>query len=79
MKRCINPPLEQEKMNQLFTSLVYTDKKDGIIYTELTGNFPLQSIDGYNFFSMLCDWTTNATLVTPVKDATDESMLAAFK
>ena len=41
VKRCINPPLEQEKVNQLFASLVYIDKKDGIIYTDLTGNFPV--------------------------------------
>ena len=25
------------------------------------------------------DWTTNAILATPIKDATDESMVAAFK
>ena len=36
VKRCMNPPLEQEKMNQLFASLAYVDKKDGIIHTDLT-------------------------------------------
>ena len=50
VKRCINPPLEQEKMNHLFASMVYVNKKDGIMYTYLTGNFPVQSVDEYTTF-----------------------------
>ena len=79
VKRCINPPLKQEKMNQLFASLVYVDKTDGIIHTDLTGNFPVRSIDGYTTFFLLYDWTTNAVLETPIEDTTDESTVAEFK
>ena len=50
VKQCINPPLEQEKMNQLFASMAYIDKKDGIMYTDLTGNFLVRSIKGYTDF-----------------------------
>ena len=39
----------------------------------------MQSIEGYTAFFILYDWTTNAILATPVKDTTDESMVAAFK
>ena len=46
VKHCINPPLEQKKVNQLFASMTYIDKKDGIMYTDLTGNFPVRSIEG---------------------------------
>ena len=35
VKQCTNPPLEEEKMNQLFAGLVYVDKKDGMMYTNL--------------------------------------------
>ena len=66
-------------MNQLFASMAYINKKDGIMYTDLTGNFPVRSIDGYTAFFILYDWTTNAILATPIKDSTDESMVAAFK
>ena len=29
--RCMNPPEEREKMNQIFMTLGYVDKKEGII------------------------------------------------
>ena len=66
-------------MNHLFTIMAYIDKKDGIMYTDLTGNFLVRSIDEYTAFFILYDWTTNTILGTPTKDATDESMVAAFK
>ena len=59
--------------------MAYIDKKDGIMYTDLTGNFPVRSIDGYTAFFILYDWTTNTIFATPIKDATDESMVAVFK
>ena len=61
-------------MDQLFAIVAYIDKKDGIIYVDLTGNFLVRSIDGYIAFFILYDWITNAILSTPIKDATDESI-----
>ena len=66
-------------MNQLFSFMIHQDKKSGIMYTDLMGNFPVRSIDGYTCFFVLYDWTTNAILATPMKDAKDESMIRAFK
>ena len=54
-------------------------KKDGIMYTNLTGNFPVRSINGYTTFFILYDWTTNTIMSAPVKDASDESMVEVFK
>ena len=39
--RCMNPPEEQERMNQIFMTLGYVDKKEGTIYADLTGKFPI--------------------------------------
>ena len=50
VEMCINLPLEQKKKNQLFASLAYVHKNDGIVYTDLTGNFPVRSTDRYTFF-----------------------------
>ena len=66
-------------MNQLFGFMVHQDKKTGIMYTDLTGNFTVRSIDGYTCFFVLYNWTTNAILATPMKDAKDDSMIRAFK
>ena len=66
-------------MNYLFVSMAYINKKDGIMYTYSTGNFPVRSIDGHTAFFILYDQTTHVILVTPIKDAMGESMVAAFK
>jgi len=46
--RDINPPVEREreKLNQPFCYVGMVDKKDGTIYVDNTGNFPITSIDG---------------------------------
>ena len=79
VEQCIHPPIVEEKLNQLFCYMMHQDKKTGIMYTDLTGKFPIRSIEGYTCFFILYDWTTNAILATPIKDAKDESMVAAFK
>ena len=50
MKRCVNPTLEEEKIDHLSESIVSIDKKDGIMYIDLTGNSPVRSIDRYTVF-----------------------------
>ena len=37
----MNPPEENERMNQIFMTLGYVDKKEGTIYADLTGKFPI--------------------------------------
>ena len=44
--QCMNPSEEQERMNQIFMTLGYVDKKEGTIYADLTGKFPITSIHG---------------------------------
>ena len=66
-------------MNQLFSFVGVVDKKDGMIYVDNTGNFPITSVDGMKAIYILYDWTTNAILATPIKTATDEEMIRAFK
>jgi len=55
------------------------DAKDGRIYVDNTGNFPITSIDGMKAVFILYDWMTNAILATPIKTATDEEMIRAFQ
>ena len=77
--RDMTPPVEREKMNQLFSFVGMVDKKDGTIYVDNTGNFPITSVDGMKAIYILYDWTTNAILATPIKTATDDEMIRAFK
>ena len=55
------------------------DPKEGTIYSYLTGNFPLRSVDGMMTVLVIYDWTSNAILTLPIKDAKDETLVAAFK
>ena len=44
--QCMNPPEERERMNQIFMTLGYVDKKEETIYADLTRKFPITSIHG---------------------------------
>ena len=78
-ERCMHPPQETETMNQLFMTMGYVDKKQGTVYADLTGRFPITSIEGMTAIFILCDWTTNAILATPIKDAKATTIVQAFK
>ena len=79
MEQDIHPPIEQEKMNQIFTSIAKVDKKYGTIYVDNTGNFPIRSIEGYIAIFLMYDFTINAILAAPIKDTKDETMIEAFQ
>ena len=59
--RCMKPPEERERMNQIFMTLGYVDKKDGTIYADLTGKSPITSIHGMIAMLLECHWLSNHT------------------
>ena len=56
----------------------YIDKKKGVVYADLTGKFPITSMNGMTAIFIMYDWTTNAILVTPIKDAKAETIVECF-
>ena len=79
LERCMNPPMEEEEMNQIFLTLGYIDKKVGTVYADLTGRFPITSLNGMTAIFIMYDWTTNAILATPIKNAKAETIVECFK
>ena len=75
----MNPPEERERMNQKFMTLGYVNKKEGTIYADLTGEFSITSIHGMTAMFIMYDWTTNAILATPLKEAKAEKIVDCFK
>ena len=75
----MHPPLEDKKCNQLFAKLIYVDRNDGTMYTNLTWKFPIRSTDGMTVVFVLYDWMSNAILAAPLPTATYEAMIEAFK
>ena len=75
----MNPPQEQEDFNQLFCCLGLLDPKAGTVYTDFTGKSPLCWIYGNTILFILYDWTTDATLVTPVIDTKESTIIDTCK
>ena len=75
----MNPPEEKERMNQIFMTLGYLDKKEGAIYADLTGKFPITSIHGMTAMFIIYDWAFNAVLAMPIKEAKTETIVECFK
>ena len=77
--RDYHPPMVKGvKENHLFTYLGRVDK-EGTIFVDTTGNFPLRSIDGMTTVLIVYDWTSNAILATPIENTKDETMVRIFK
>ena len=77
--QCMNPPEEKERMNKIFTTLGYVDKKRGTIYADLNGKFPITSIHGITAMFIMYDWTSSAIIATPIKEAKAETIVECFK
>ena len=75
----MTPTIVKEDKNQLFTTTFQVDPKNATMYSNLTGHFPLCSVDGMVTVLIIYDWTSNAVLVMPIKDAKDEILVNAFK
>ena len=78
-QRCMNPPKEREKRNQLLMTTGMINKKEGTIYADLTGKFPITSMNGMQAVFIMYDWRTNAILATPIRDAKAETIVECFK
>ena len=79
MKQYIHPPVEQEKMNQIFTSITKVDKKCRMIHVDNTVNLPIIIIEVYISIFILYDWTMNEILAAPIKDTKYETTIEAFQ
>jgi hypothetical protein len=75
----MSPTKVIEDHNHMFAASYVVDKKKGTIYSDLTGNFPLRSVDEMMIILVIYDWTSNAILALPIKDAKDETLVSAFK
>ena len=74
----MNPPEERERIIQIFMTLGYMDKKEGTIYADLIGKFPITSIQEMTAIFIMYHWTSNSILATPIKEAKAETIVECF-
>jgi hypothetical protein len=63
----------------LFCFGAFADKISGVVYNDLTGNFPFVSIDGSVCFFVMYHYKTNAILVKPISNLDNRSIFEAYK
>ena len=68
-----------ESIVNVFCFGAFADKRDGVVYNNLTGSFPFMSLDGSVCFFILYNCTTNAILATPVMGLDDKRIFKAYK
>ena len=70
---------DNKSIVNVFCFGAFTDKVSGVVYNDLTGNFPIMSIDGSVCFLVLYHYKTNAILVKAIANVDDRSIFAAYK
>ena len=63
----------------VFCYAALADSVTGTIYTDLPGKFPVQSIRNMQYIFVCYAYESNAILVRPMKNRSDESFVAAYK
>ena len=78
-RREVNYIPDDKSIANVFCFGAFADKVSGVVYNDLTGNFPFMSIDGSVCFFVLYHYETNAILVKPIANVDDRSIFAAYK
>ena len=77
----MNPPQQacNAEDDTMSCYAVLADSIDGTMYSDLTGRFPVQSFSGNQYIFVAYIYKINAILLRPMKNRSDESMVAVFK
>ena len=72
-------PNEQETISNVFCCAALADATEGTLYTDMTGSFPVQSLEGMQAFFVAYDYDTNAIFAIPTNDLKDATIIVAFE
>ena len=70
---------EEESIVNIFAFGTFADKSNGIVYHDLTGLFPLMSLDGSVCFFVLYHYKSNCILPVPIAGLDNISIFNAYK
>jgi hypothetical protein len=70
---------KNESITNVFCFGAFADKRDGVVYNDLTGLFQFMLLDGSVCFFVMFHYKTNAILVTPVAGLDDKNIFKAYK
>jgi hypothetical protein len=70
---------KDESCANVFCFGAFADRHSGVVYNDLTGNFPFVSFDGSVCFFVMYHYEANAILATPITGLDDISIFGAYK
>ena len=70
---------DDDSTANIFCSAAFADKFSGVVYSDLTGNFPFMSFDGNVCFLVVYHYESNAILATPIAGLDDMTIFQAYK
>ncbi len=78
-----NSPAMIENNDELIANAfcfgAFAEKVTGVVYNDLTGNFPFMSVNGSVCFFLMYHYKTNSLLATLIANMDNKSILEAYK
>jgi hypothetical protein len=74
-----NVIVDDKSIGNVFCFGAFADKVTGVVYNNLTGNFPFMLLDGSVCFFVMYHYETNAILATPIANLDDKSIFETYK
>jgi hypothetical protein len=69
---------DDDSNGNVFVFAAFADKRNGTLYSDLTGTFPFMSLEGNVCFLILYHYETNAIMAVPIANFTDNAILKAY-
>jgi hypothetical protein len=69
---------DDDSNRNVFVFVAFADKQNGTLYSDLTGTFSFMSLEGNVCFLVVYHYETNAIMVVPTANFTDDAILKAF-
>jgi hypothetical protein len=68
----------ENSITNVFCFGAFAEKVTGVVYNDLTGNFPFMSLDGSVCSFVMYHYETNSILATPIANLDNKSLFEAF-
>ena len=78
-RRNIIPDDGDASIANVFCFGAFADKHTGVVYNDMTGNFPFVSIDGSVCYFIMYHYESNSILATPIDGMMDQIIFDAYK
>lgn len=73
------PKQNPMRKHAVFAVIALVDAENGVVYTDLTGGFPVTSRAGNKYIMILYDYDSNGVHAEPMKNSSEAECLQAYE